>query len=1073
MMTFDAAQARVLDLCATQHARVLGAPGTGKTALLVESFARASRLEGWNTGDVLVLASNRLVASQLRGKVERRVAQAMGGTPVRTASSFAFSLLTRHAALAGDQPPRLLTGTVHDEAIAEVVRARLVGTASEGSTEGSQRGPLAPEILESAAFRAELRELARVLDDFGLEPLELRAMLKTQHTAPNAEAFSAGPDSMLQERWIDGLSLLAQTSDMLRSTRPDELSASGMIRRAAELVRNGTATAPRLLLVDDAQELGEGQLALLAACANEGSAIWVFGDPDISTGAFQGERTRVLAGLTAELGRRGWAPPKSAANQTQQEQFVMLDTVYRHGPVIRGLIHELTERIGAMGGGLHRAATSFEAEDTPREQEHVQFARVTSPSEQVGVIAHRMRARKLGLGAPSHQLPWNEMAVVCRSRAEATRITRLLVAHQVPAGIAAGGLVLREHQIVRELIVLLQHAIGASPIDAHGVLKLVGGVIGGLDAVAVRRLRGTLLLEERRRALDEERVAMSIDELIFESFNFPGPEPVIDSAGGRAIRKLGRMAAEGTRTFEAGGTPREVLWALWDQAKLADRLQQEAIAGRGAKADDANRSLDAVLGLFFALQRHEEQDSPQAIEDLLEDILVSSVPEDSLAQQSNRAAVTVTTPQGMVGREFALVAVLGVQEGVWPNLRARGSLLGTVALERWLGGGEARLASRRETVHDELRLFTQACARAREELLVVAIKDDEHHPSPFFGFGRAFEISNLPHSRLTLRGVTAASRKQLVLDPKDARAVRALGDLAEARVPGSHPDDWYGTRPPSSTTALFAPRDGEEARRIPVSPSQLERAEDCALDWVIGSLGGGSGSVQASLGTLVHHALETATSADPDALLAAITAEWKKLPFDAEWESERSKLLATRMAAGLSEYLREFIASDRELLDRESKFSLDIGRAELRGVADRLELRRTPEGVEVTVVDLKTGRTAASQPAAEDHVQLQAYQLGLSRGAFDIAASQLDPETLHTSAKLLYVHPDATRGKPYAERAQTELTADTQQSLIQRVTDIAQVMASGEFTARIEHHCSDPHAPGNCRLHIVQAVSHA
>src|SRR5690606_18996018 len=146
-------------------------------------------------------------------------------------------------------------------------------------------------------------------------------------------------------------------SELLTSTRPDELSASSMIRRAADLVRSGKVTAPRLLLVDDAQELGEGHLAFLAACASAGSAIWVFGDPDISTGAFQGERTRVLAELNVELRRRGWTPPATAANQPQQEQLVTLDTVYRHGKAIRGLIHELTERIGAVGGGLHRAAT--------------------------------------------------------------------------------------------------------------------------------------------------------------------------------------------------------------------------------------------------------------------------------------------------------------------------------------------------------------------------------------------------------------------------------------------------------------------------------------------------------------------------------------------------------------------------------------------------------------------------------------------------------------------------------------------------------------------------------------------
>lgn len=1078
MIAFDPSQERVLGLDPRTHARVLGAPGSGKTALVVESFARALDRDGWAEGDVLVLAANRLVAAGLREAVHRRVGRAMGGAPVRTASSFAFSVLGRAAALTGDAPPRLLTGTVQDEAIAAAVLARVEGAAAAlaqtgaGSTGIAARpeGGLAPEVLLSAPFRAELRELWRVLDDFGLEPGVLAAELAGVLTEAGAEAFTAGPDAALVGRWLEALGLLREVQANLDATRGGEVSSSGLLRLAAAAIRDGFAAAPKLLIVDDAQELGEGQLALVAACAAAGSAVWVFGDPDIATGAFQGERTRVLAGLGAELARRGWIAAPGAA-----EQVVVLETVYRHGAGIRGFVQGLSGRIGAAGGAEHRAA---EAADPQLADTAVQFARVATPAEQLGTIAHRMRARRLGLER-EEQLDWSDMAVVCRTRGEVVRVARLLAGHQVPTGVAAGGLVLREHQIVRELVTLMQHALGIAPLDAAGVLRLAGGVIGGLDPVAVRRLRGALLLDERRLAREEGREAAAVDEVVFEAFEFPGPSPAIDSAGGRAIRKLGLTAAEGSKVHAAGGTPREVLWALWDGTKLADRWQQEAIAGRGLRADEANRSLDAVLGLFFALQRHEEQDSEQPIAELLEEILRNTVPEDSLAQRSERQSVTVTTPQGMIGREFALVAVIGVQDGSWPNLRARGSLLGTAALERWLRGGEALMPSRRDTTHDELRLFLQACARARAELLVVAVADEESHPSPFFGLGSDFQVSGLPSSRLTLRGITAAMRRSAVEgaakgSARHETAVASLVALADQAIPGAHPREWYGVLEPSSTAPLFAQVDGEEPQPIPVSPSQLDKAETCALDWVIGALGGGSGSVQASLGTLVHHALETVDGHDAEEMLAAIMAEWQKLPFDAEWESERARRTAAQMAEGLSDYLREFEASGRELLGQESSFSLEVGRAELRGIADRLEAKRTPDGAEITVVDLKTGRSTATKPEAEEHVQLQAYQLGVALGAFDTGDIDTSGDVeIRTAAKLLYVHPDAAKGKGYVEREQAGLSAEARELLEARIAGVADTMAAGEFTARIEHHCSDPHRPGNCRLHIIQAVSHA
>ncbi|MFC7765618.1 PD-(D/E)XK nuclease family protein [Leucobacter soli] len=363
--------------------------------------------------------------------------------------------------------------------------------------------------------------------------------------------------------------------------------------------------------------------------------------------------------------------------------------------------------------------------------------------------------------------------------------------------------------------------------------------------------------------------------------------------------------------------------------------------GRGGRADEAQRSLDATMGLFFALQRHEEQDSSQPIEQLLEELLESAVPEDSLAQRAQRDAVTVTTPQGTIGREFDLVAIVGAQDGAWPNTRARGSLLGAVALERWLRGGSADDPSRRDTIHDELRLYAQACSRACDELLVVAISDEDHHPSPFFGFGSAHLQEGMPSSRLTLRGATAAMRRRLVADPEDGDALGSLVELARSGAPGAHPDEWYGVSAPSTDAPLHDL--GAPESRVPVSPSQMERAETCPLDWVIGALGGGSGTVEMNLGTLVHHAFETAQSDDPEQLLAGILREWRKLPFDADWDAERALGTAAEMAAGLADYLREFEASDRELVGRETGFNVPLGEAELRGKVDRLELRRRSE----------------------------------------------------------------------------------------------------------------------------------
>lgn len=1078
MISFDPSQLRVLALDPARHARVLGAPGTGKTRVLREVFTRTLELPGWDEDDVLVLAPNRLVAASLRGAIERSLGRAFGGTPVRTSASLAFALLARAASVAGRTAPRLLTGTVQDEAIAEVV--------AEGvSARGAGVSGVAPEVLHSPAFRAELRELWRVADDFGLSPRDLVTQLDALAGTAAREAHARVPDPELTARWSDGFALIEAVAARLAAERPDELSSSALLREAAAALQRDRESheaarvpVPRLILVDDAQELGEGELALLAACAEAGSRIWVFGDPDTATGAFHGERTLVLARLDAELVRRARSQRPLAAQDPAQA--VVLETVHRHGPALREAIRGLAARVGAAGAGEQRAAVSAApaapaAADAGGAEDAVQFAVVGSAAEQLGAIAHRLRARHLGLGG-TQETPWDDMAVLCRSRGEAVRVARALAAHQVPTGIAAGGIVLREHQIVRELIRLLQHALGIRELAPAEYLALTGGAIGGLDPVALRRLRGALLLHERRDARAEGRETRGIDELVAEACAFPGATPVVDSAGGRALRRIGLLSAAGVRVHEAGGTPREVLWALWDGAKLASGWQSDALDGRGSRSDEAHRALDAVVGLFFALQRHEEQDSTQPVAELLEELLSSAVPEDSLAQRSQRAAVTVTTPQGAIGREFAVVAVVGLQDGAWPNLRARGSLLGAAALERWLRGSEAVPPSRKDTMHDELRLMVHACARATRELLVVAVSDEDQHPSSLFGLGREYRADDLPSSRLTLRGVTAMMRRRLVRDPEDAGALRALGELVGAGVPGAHPDEWYGVLPPS-TIAPLVPLDTDDEATVSVSPSQLERAETCPLDWAIAHLGGSTGSVQASLGTLVHHALETAQSTDADDMLAAVMAEWRKLDFDAGWESARAEATARAMTGGLAAYLREFEASERTLIGKEASFSAPIDRAVLRGIADRLERRELADGEsEITVLDLKTGRTAPSKVQAETHAQLRAYQLGVNLGAFTLEAAEGEPavpvEGRSGGARLLYVHPDAAGDAQFIERVQQPIDAEATQEMEERVATIARVMAAGEFTARVEHHCSDPHQPGNCRLHIIPAVSH-
>lgn len=1077
MFQFDEDQAQVFALDPSRHARVLGAPGTGKTKLIVESVRKLVEEREWDPADILIISSNRITGANLRKSLESALSGVIPGTLVRTAPSFAFALNTRFNQIQGEDPPILMTGATQDDLLRQVLET--------ADPELAVPSGLRQEVLHSQTFRTELRNFWSVLDDFDLSPRQLENLLSsTDHTARKDGAEGGVIEH--HEQWKFATHLIDTAVTKSQNEMPAQLTAHGAMRLVSTLVSSteifGEEEIPKLVLVDDAAELTEGALGVLAAVVQRGSRVWFFGDPDIATSAFQGEGTRVLQNPSAEFERRG----VRQSVHTPDDQTVILSRVYRHGPQLRELVTSITQKIGSSGVGQQRLASAapVHAGSVEHEKPHsdvVQFTKVSSVSQQLGVVAHRLRSRHLGAEEGAHKTDWSNMAVLCRSNAEAQRAAAMLEHLQVPTMRGSGGTALRESRVVHDLIRILQHAFTFTELSGGEIGELLLGPLGGLDPISLRRLKSTTVLAERKTAFHNETTPRKAAESFEASLH--NPEAIVDTREGRALRQLVKVIAAGTTTRQAGGTPREVLWSIWNTAHIAERLQQRALREDGQRSAEAHRSLDAALSLFFVLQRHEEQNSTTPLDSVLSELLESTVPQDTLAEKSERDAVTVTTPQGTIGQEFSVVCVLGPQEGSWPNMRSRGSILGTSALEGWLRGQPGDLAGRQETLHDELRLFAAACSRTRDELCVVALSNEDEFPSAFFRLGDAYEVASLPSARMTLRGKTAELRKRLTSNPSDAEAAQTLAMLAAQNIAGADPNQWYGMAS-STTVQPLVDLKNDPTLRVNVSPSQIQSVEDCPLNWVVSRLSGGVSNTAANIGTLVHHALEKIRVPDLDRMRAFIDAEWSQLEFDAEWEAEKSRVVADSMLKGVTDYLLMFDATPASLSAAEATFSLEIDRAVLRGQADRVEMRTTAEGSLVpTVVDLKTGRNAPSRAEVEDHAQLLAYQLGLLEGVFTINRDSGSPEDdqketheFHATggASLLFVHPEAQlKNTSFREFTQEPLTADQRQKFIDRVSAAAEQMAGAEFNARIEHHCTTTRFAQPCQIHIIPAVSHA
>jgi RecB family exonuclease len=466
---------------------------------------------------------------------------------------------------------------------------------------------------------------------------------------------------------------------------------------------------------------------------------------------------------------------------------------------------------------------------------------------------------------------------------------------------------------------------------------------------------------------------------------------------------------------------------------LADSRLAELSRGSGATALAANRSLDAALELFAAAQRWDERElgSPLSFARLQ---LELGVPEDSLAPIGTKPAVVLATP-AQISKSYKLVAMPRLQEGIWPNLTPRNSLLGATSLQAFLvGRQDSPQTPARSELADELRMFYRACGSATEQLLLSAIEDETEQPSQFFQMAKLEPELNRESIDFDLRRVVGRLRRRLYHG--DASAAATLAAMALAGLPGAHPENWQGLLPLSR-------EDGIAASDIRVSASKFESFERCPLHWFISSFGGDQGGFQASVGTLLHAALEAASSgADPADF---VDQSWHTVEFESEWLANKSRREAAQMVGLISEYL----ASSAELVAAEKGFRVTIGSLQVSGRIDRIE--RSEQGLEA--VDLKTGKKMPSQAEMASHRQLAIYQLAIE--------STYDEKP--AGGRLVSVGSNKVK-----TLAQPALSQELRDELTEVAGAIQGQLENGLFTARIDEHCEKN---GSCQLLIGRVIT--
>ncbi|MBP3034862.1 ATP-dependent helicase [Arthrobacter sp. zg-ZUI100] len=971
---------------------VLGAPGTGKSTVLVEAAAaRISR--GLDPAGLLLLAPTRLAAASLRDALSARLQGTLSTSPARTWASYAFDLI-RRAKAEGRLPyitraPKLLSGAEQDVIIKELLEGH-----------GQQGVPALPwpESLDLAlptrGFRQEIRQLFDRIIEYGI-PAEQVADLGRRHNRPD---------------WIAAGALYAEYRDVLDIRMPEAFDPAGIITTALQILESdpeflaAEQARLQLILVDDLQEANPAIHALLGLLAR-GRDTLVTACPDTVVQGFRGARPDLLGKLGDTLG-------------DQLQTFVLSGPHRLTGSIATAWLRTAS-RISVVGQlPRYRAAVLPAAAGEPAGEPAVEPAGagavvavpdgtagraeahvVDSPMHELRYIAQRILEAQLLDGRPLE-----DMAVIVRTGGQLARIQRFLSGQGIEVKVPVAEKAVRDEAAVRPLLEAFAIVLDPQLLTPEAAVSLLTSRIGGASSIELRRLRQSLRREELRggggRTSDALLVEALLDPLSQSGLALAGLSWEARSAQRTAaMLRAGRAAAE-----QPGATAETVLWALWSASGWSKKWAETALSGgpAGARAD---RDLDAIMALFQTAERYVDQLPGSTPAQFLDYLTSSELPMDTLAARAQRRdAVELLTPASAAGREWPLVIVAGVQEGVWPNLRLRGELLGSgdlvAAIEH--GDGFAKHRSPQTLMHairhDELRSFSTAVSRAKETLICTAVSSDDEQPSAFLDLVEPLPPHAVKRERtevlrpLTLRSLVAELRaytQQAADKPELAReAVHHLGTMLNhpVRVPGAAPSDWWGLAE-LSTTAPVIP----DSTPIPVSPSKVDAVLKSPLSWFVSAAGGEQATDFArSLGTLVHQIAQDLPDASGGEYVQELQRRWPALGMKDNWEGKVDFKRAETMVRKLAEYVLAMRRDGRSLVDVERDFAAEVPvevrgverTALLRGQIDRLEI--DAEG-RLFIVDLKTGKSAPKGEDLQSHPQLAAYQEAIREGAVNRA----------------------------------------------------------------------------------------
>lgn len=607
---------------------VLAAAGSGKTRVITRRIAYLIRL-GIPAWSILALTFTNKAAGEMRERVATLLAgneRSSRGLTVTTFHSLCARLLRRYAEHAGLKPDF----SIYDTSDQSTLVKRVINELNLSTTNWPPRSALSAisnaknELIDAAAYAARA-------SDF--------------YSRTAAKIYEAYEAALRQANAVDFDDLLLRTVRALRDS---------------EMVREECRSRWQYLLIDEYQDTNRAQFAIASLLAGDASPdrrpnICVVGDPDQAIYGWRGadisnildfeERYPGAAVIALGENFRSTSPVLTAA-----DTLIKHNKRRKHKPLFT-----------SKPGGENVEAILC------RDEQHESLV-------VVDWLRHKHEAS--GTGARTQAgLAWRDMAVFYRTNALSRVMEDALRAAGVPYVIARGT-AFYEREEVKNAIAYLRAL--ANPADSVSLSRILNVPTRGLGDASLDKL-DAFAASQRISLFDALRAAAA-------------NQPVgITARAAAACRKFCELFDSWTGVEGFLGTSHGVAESL---ATLVERVIKESglenmytAQAHASKSESDEERLDNLAELVssarqFELEYDPEGDpspimasgatlDPHSTLAMLRAYLESvSLVADADAVDPTQGAVTMMTLHAAKGLEFPAVAIIGLEEGMLPHLRA-------------------------------------------------------------------------------------------------------------------------------------------------------------------------------------------------------------------------------------------------------------------------------------------------------------------------------------------------------------------------------------------------------------------